>query len=277
MTQRLSRYWQTRDDPRATRPDLPPPWPTIRADAETAVAEIIVSHRVRKKVSGPLHKETTYGDTGEDVTTKSGTYRQFVTRKKLEALTKGELANIRDPRVRDIVSRWVAAHGGDPRKAFPPYPALSEGGPEIRKVRLLTKQQLGLMAPVATGYADLGANHHIAIFRLPNGKPADLDVVPLFEAARRLARREPVGRRARDDGAVFVMSLAPGDAVEFPDGDRKGIRIVQGVWASGVVVTLDHADATGLSVWRPSAGSIVTSGARKISIDPIGRVRRAND
>lgn len=284
MTNKLSRYWQAKDDPRAGRPDLSPPWPTIRLDAEKAVAEIVVSHRVRKKISGPLHKETTYGDTQTDVTTKTGTYRQFVTRKKVEALTKSELAGepdtdgegIRDKNVRAILRAWVTERGGDPKKAFPPFPRLGENGPEIRKVRLLIKQQLSLMAPVSTGYADLGSNHHIAIYRLPNGK-ADFEVVSLYCASRRLARREPVVRRPHEAGAAFVMALAPGDAVDFPTGEKKGIRVVQGVWASGVVVTLAHTDADGSSVWRPTAGSFVAGGARKVSIDPIGRIHRTND
>ncbi len=280
MTQRLSRYWQDEGNPVAQRPHLPPPWPSIRADADKAVAEIVVSHRVRKKVSGALHKETTYGDTGENVTTKTGVYRQFVTRKKIEALSKDELNSIRDDSVRRAVTDWVEAHGGDKRdikKALANgYPRLGPDGPEIRKVRLTSKQQLKLMAPVSTGYADLGANHHIAIYRKPDGK-ADFDVVSLYEATRRLARQEPVVQRDRGDDSMFVMSLAPGDAVEFPEGEKKGIRIVQGVWASGVIVTLTHIDAEGGSVWRPNAGSLLSNGARKISIDPIGGVRPAAD
>ncbi len=276
MTQRLSRFWQDADNPSPQRPRLPPPWSSIRADADAAAAEIIVSHRVRKKVSGPLHRETTYGDTEENVTTKNGVYRQFVTRKKVEALTKGELENIRDDEVRRIIKAWVAANGGDPKKAFAAYPRLGPRGPEIRKVRLATKQQLNLMAPASTGYADLGANHHIAIYRKPDGK-TDFEVVSLYQATRRLARHEPAVRRDRGDGSTFVMSLAPGDAVEFPNGERRGIRIVQGVWASGQVVMLAHTDAAGGSVWRPNAGSLLSNGARKISLDPIGRVRPAAD
>lgn len=282
MTNRLSRYWQAKDDPHSERPSLVPPWATIRADAEKAIDAVVVSHRVRKKVSGPLHKETTYGDTGQDIDTKTGTYRQFVTRKKLEALTKDEIwpkderDGIRDPQVRKIVQEWVTARGGDPKKAFPPYPRLGTDGPEILKVRLLTKQQLTLMAPVGTGYADLGSNHHVAIYRSPGGK-AVFEVVSLFEASRRLARREPVVRHDRDDGAVFVMSLAPGDAIVFTRDGKDELRIVQGVWASGIVVTLAHTDAEGSSVWRPSAGSVLNAGARKVAVDPIGRVRKTND
>ena len=258
------------------KPDLPPPWPTIRADADQAIAGIVVSHRVRKKVSGPLHKETVYGDTKQDIAMKSGTYRRFVTRKKVESLTKGELAEIRDARVRAVVTDWVSAHGGDPKKAFSSYPRLGESGPEIRKVRLTVKQQLSLMAPVSTGYADLGGNHHIAIYRHHDDKP-DCVVVSLFEAAQRLTKREPVVGRMRDDGATFVMSLSPGDAVQFPGGDKKGIWIVTGAWASGQIVLEKATDANHATTTRPTGGSMLLSGATKISIDPIGRVRNAND
>lgn len=276
MTNKLSRYWQLRDDPRAKKPTLAPPWNAIRIDAEKAVDEIIVSHRVRKKVSGPLHKETTYGDTGKDVKTKSGTYRQFVTRKKVEALSKGEIEEIRDPRIRKIVKEHVASRGGDPKKAFPPYPRVSPSGPEIRKVRLTTKQQLGLMAPVGNGYADLGSNHHIAIYRMPDGR-VDFEVVSLFDAALRLTQRTPVVKRNRDDGAKFILSLCAGDTLEVPEGDKAGLRIVQSIWSSGVVVTLAHTDASGDTVWRPNASSLLKGKVRKVSIDPIGRARTAND
>jgi CRISPR-associated endonuclease Csn1 len=250
---------------------------SIRGDAEDAAAGIVVSHRVRKKVSGPLHKETTYGDTGKDEKKGNVTYRWFVTRKKVEALTKSALADIRDYCVRAIVEQWVAARGGDPKKAFPPYPRLGEGGPEIRKVRVLSKQQISLMAPVSTGYADLGANHHIAIYRHPDGKAA-FEVVSLFEAARRLARREPVVRRTRNDDAMFVMSLAAGDAVQFPAGEKQGIWVVQGAWANkGQVVLARPTDAKGSTATRPNSTTLLRDGCQKVSIDPIGRIRAAGD
>lgn len=280
VTQALSRYWQLADDPSAAgpeRPRLDPPWPEIRTAAETAAGAIVVSHRVRKKVSGPLHKETIYGDTGEDVQTKTGIYREFVRRKNVEVLTKGEYETIRDPHIREVMLQWLEENGGDPKKIkWTRYPTVSTGGPEIRSVRLLVRQQLTLMAPVSTGYADLGSNHHIAIYRGAGGK-AEFEVVSLFEASRRLARKEPVVRRDRP-GCTFVMSLAAGETVEFPANHPKaGMKIVQGVWASGVIVMLDQRDADGASVWRPTGSTLPEAGARKLAVDPIGRVRPAND
>ena len=279
MTQRLSRYWQQEDNAEVPEPpSLPKPWETIRADAERAVDEIVVSHRVRKKVSGPLHKQTVYGDTGEEETGKDGTvYRYFVTRKNVGALSKKELEEeIRDEDVRKIVKAWVDKHGGDPKKAFPPYPKRGRKGPEIRKLRLLKKQQIDLMARAATGYADLGNNHHIAIYRRPDGT-VEYEVVSLFDALRRLARREPVVRRNRDNSARFLMSLSPGDSLKLTRNGETKIRIVESVWAAGPVVMVDHDDAVGTTRFRPNAKSIVTNGGTKVSVDPIGRARPAND
>ena len=237
MTQKLSRFWQDKDQPGIQEPRLSPPWKTIRADAEEAVAKTVVSHRVRKKISGPLHKETIYGDTRKDETGKDGTiYRYFVTRKKVEDLSKSELVDTklwRDEKVRETVKHWVDKRGGDPKKAFPPYPKRGRRtDTKIRKVRLLKKQQTRLMAPVATGYADLGNNHHIAIFQLPNGKVVP-EVVSLMEASRRLAQHKPVVCRHRKDGARFLMSLSPGDVVEFQEGEKRGLWVLHGIESEG--------------------------------------------
>ena len=283
MTQRLSRYWQDKDNPGASQPRLPPPWETIRSDVEEAVAAIVVSHRVRRKVSGPLHKETIYGDTRVDDSTKSGpTYRYFVSRRNVEDLSKKNLAEKNkdiwpDQKVREIIVAHVNRHGGgDPKKAFPPYPMRGRKGPDIRKVRLRKKQQFDLMARVSTGYADLGNNHHIAIYRLPDGA-VDHCVVSLLRASRRSARREPVVLRERGDGAQFMMSLSLGDSLEITRNGVTKVRIVRSVWADGRVVVVDHDDAACATVFRPGAKTIVANSGRKISVDPIGRIRPAND
>jgi CRISPR-associated endonuclease Csn1 len=280
MTQKLSNYWQAEDDPRASPPRLDPPWATIRADAERAVNAIVVSHRVRKKISGPLHKETVYGDTGTVLAAGRLPYRVFVTRKRVEALTKNELQAIRDGTVRSIVQGWVKDHGGDPKRAFSTYPRLGAIGPEIRKVRLISKQQIGLMAKVSTGYADLGANHHIAIYRLPNGK-TDFEVVSLYEASRRLARREPVVRRRRDDGAAFIMSLSAGDTIQFAKEKEQAPTFwrVQKIASKGQISLLATNDASPEepSLFEPMVGGITSRGAVKVSVDPIGRIRAAHD
>lgn len=294
MTRKLARYWQDKDNPNPPIRDsrLSPPWRTIRVDAEKAVADIVVSHRVRKKISGPLHKKTIHGDTRKEETSKDGTtYRYFVTRKKVAELSKDELKkDIRDENVREIVKEWVDRHGGDPRKAFLSYPKRGRKGPNIRKVRLLRKRQPQLMAPAATGYAELGNNHHIAIYRLPNGD-VDFDVVSMLEASQRLAKREPVVRRERGDGARLLMSLSLGDVVEFQKGEKRGLWVVHGISSAGRPTLAHINDARPASAkeahtlkidgtrkdFEPRFGGFMQRQPKKLSVDPIGRVRPAND
>ena len=245
-----------------------------------------MSHRVRRKVSGQLHKETIYRDTGEEIAGGRGTtYRYFVRRKPVEELKNSEserfngtrIIDIVDDGVRDIVHGWVDKHGGDPGAAFVDgYPKRGRKGPEIRKVRLRVKQQIELMTKVSTGYADLGNNHHIAIYRLADGA-VDYEVVSLLEASRRKARHEPVVRRDRGDGAQFVMSLSPGDSLQLTRNGETRLKVVESVWSAGPVVMVDHDDAEGATVFRPGAKTIVSGGGRKVSVDPIGRIRPAND
>lgn len=237
---------------------------------------IIVSHRVRKKVSGPLHAQTVYGDTQIERTQGKVVYRRFVGRKPVESLTKSMLEDVRDEQVQTILRDWIAARGGDPKKAFPPYPRLGERGPEIKKARIWVDQQMSLMARLGPkAFADPSSNHHMAIYRAASGA-AEYEVVSLIEAALRKNAREPLVRRERKD-ARFVMSLSPGDALFFPSGEAQGHWVVTGVWASGQIILERLHDATHASVWRPGAPRLLKEGARKVSIDPIGRIRPAGD
>ncbi|TPQ46989.1 type II CRISPR RNA-guided endonuclease Cas9 [Prosthecomicrobium hirschii] len=278
MTNRLSRFWQSKDELLAgvaRSLSLDPPWPGIRSDAERAAAAIIVSHRVNKKVSGPLHKETTYGDTGTNILRRGTTYRRFVTTKQLLNITVGDVGNIVDPQVRHIVATWIEERGGNPKKAFPPFPRVSEFGPEIRKVRIHVDQQVRLMAPASTGYADLGNNHHVAVYRTSAGE-FETRVVSLFEAARRLAAKRPVIERESED-TRFIMSLAAGESIAFSGAARTGLWIVRSIWANGQVVIEAANDAIGATKTQPQASSILRDGGRKVSVDPIGRIRTAGD
>lgn len=278
VVKRLADWHRTRETG-ARPPQFQAPWSGLLEEAKLKTGAIVVSHKSRRKVSGAFHAETVMGDTGKDEKTKSGTFRLFVTRKNVERLSKSEIESIRDPAIRKIVTLHVNERGGDPKKAFPPYPRLSANGAEgseIRRVRLLVKQQIDLMVPVGTGYADAAANHHIAAYRKPDGG-VHWQIVSLHEAARRIAARQPVVSRSGPDDSIFVMSLAAGDIIKFPEGHAHvGLRTVTSVWSSGVVVTEAINDAEG-HPWRPSIGSIVNSGAVKVSVDPIGRVRPARD
>jgi CRISPR-associated endonuclease Csn1 len=289
LTQKLSAYWQARDAGTAVRPHLEQPWPTIRTDAAQAIAEVVVSHRVRKRVSGSLHKEKPFGYTNHDVTKKGVALGIYVKRMpvtdlslatlkitRIEEISRSAQFVVRDERVRRVLQTHLEAVGKPSDRAFPPFPRLNPNGPEIRKVRVLSVRQTNLMVPVANGFAEPATNHHIAIYEIPDGK-VGFEVVTLFEAARRLARREPIVRRELGGAGKLIMSLSPGDALQFPAESKTDAWIVSGVWANGQVV-LEHAcDAAHATTKRPSPGAILKARARKVAIDPIGRIRTAGD
>jgi CRISPR-associated endonuclease Csn1 len=277
LTQVLSRFWEQKDAPNAPKPHLPPPWPAIRVDAARHIESLVVSHRVCKKISGPLHKATAFGDTGVTRVNNGVDYRELVRRKPLEEMSGEDVKAIRDGGVRGTVAAWVAAHGGDAKKAFATFPQLGEGGPHIYKARLIERKRLEVMADTAHGYLELGLNHHIAIYQKAEGR-IESEIVSLFCAARRLSMHEPVVRRDRKDGSRFVMSLSSGDSIQFTSGDYLGVWIVISIWADGRVEikAANDAGTSGKKRTTLSPSKLLTHG-RKISVDPIGRIRPAND
>ena len=73
------------------------------------------------------------------------------------------------------------------------------------------------------------------------------------------------------------MSLAKGDAVQVPDGEKRGLWVVTGAWADGRAILCRIEDAVGATVWRPAISTLTALAAEKLAVDPIGRVRPAGD
>lgn len=291
-TQRLSRWFQARDAATPQpEPALEPPFPDVRAQAGSKVAAIVVSHRVRRKVSGPLHKDTTYGDAGPAHGTGGIAYRWFVTRKPVEALTKSLLADDDawpDPSVRDRVREWVATHGGDPKKAFVnDYPTVCDGGAPIRKVRIRIKQQQKLMAALKNGRAEKDLIHHIAIYKSPQGSFRS-EVMKLFDVATRVKEGLPP---VDTNHPEFVFSLGKGDQLLATVDGKRGLWVVTGIESDGRAAISPSNDARPAEsklaaaagfdapkeVFRPRLGGLMRTDPCKVSVDPIGRIRRARD
>ncbi len=273
------------------RPDekqFPAPWPNFRHDVEDRTGQIVVSHKVMKKVSGPLHEETSLGDTGFSHP-DNPKLRRYVKRKAVKDLTPGDIKAIRDEGIKRLIVAHVCDQkldpekAGDLKKAFAKQVTMVSKNGEVvpvNRVRIFVDQQPHLMVQRnarTKAYADPGDNHHMAIYRGGNGK-IDFEVVPLFEAARRLANKEPVIRKTSSTGAKLVMSLASGDMLCFnAENSEKAYRYVSSVWAAGRVV-LHNQTRTRDDVWkRPTINSLLGENVLKVSVDPIGRVRPTND
>ncbi len=266
---------------------VPLPWEKFLQDTQAAVDDIIVSHRVSRKVNGPLHAETYYSPPRVD---EKGTHYVHV-RKALDALSTKEVDAIVDPVVRQCVQRKLDELGGPPKKAFAQrenHPRLDSGVP-IHRVRIREN-----VSPFTVGEGERQrhvlskANHHMEILEVQDKKGNskwDYVVVTLYEAMRRLRQGKPIVQRDHAEGKRFVFSLAPGETIQIEEQQpaKCGLYVVRSIW-KGVVEFVTVNDARKMTdirkaravYWR-APDVLRKLNCRKVTITPLGEVRRAND
>ncbi|MBI5562631.1 MAG: type II CRISPR RNA-guided endonuclease Cas9 [Deltaproteobacteria bacterium] len=286
--------------------DFPAPWHGFRDEVKEKMTGIVVSHRVRRKVSGPLHEETNYGKLKKK--NEKG-YPLYANRKSLQDLKPTEMEKIADKNVREVIVNHLKAHGVDLEakgcertpmwkmamgKDNPPYMPNRKGARvPIKKVRL--HRTSGVMIDLGYRAVEPGKNHHVVIFEHTEGKKKgqwDGDVVSLFEAARRLeeARRGktnvPVIRRDVGEGKRFVMSLSIGDMVRIGAGTSAQYWKVQKMDANKQIALRPQTYAGKVSdsdrfplILRKNPKTLgeIEGGCVKITVDPLGRVTEAHD
>jgi len=263
---------------------IEPPWDGFLDDVRNAIEEMVVSHRVSRKVTGPLHEETYYS------------YREGVpyvhVRKPLEALSKGEVEDIVDDTVRECVRKEL----GDrkPEVAFKlreNHPSLRAGDGRaipIHRVRIRKKASVQTIGEgVRRRHVLTGGNHHVEIVEVRDraGKPRWKGyVVTTYEAMRRLRAREPVVKRDHGDDEKFLFSLTQGDIIKIGSGDapdqyfrittfweEQGITRLQ---VKGISDARPAKDERGRSYTVSKLGRLACT---KVAVTPLGEVRRAND
>ncbi len=261
---------------------LPEPWQDFRADVELAVNNINVSHRPRRRVSGGLHEDTLYGRTNQpDI---------YVLRKPLEALSLNEIEKIRDPGIRRIVSERVRNFGLDPgRGKGSKIPAdvwkerlRMPSGVPIRRVRLLKPDKS--VVPIRGGatYVKPGEQHHVEVFELELGGKTKRygRFVTRLEAYRRIRNRIQLVQKTdpENPAARFIMSLCTGDMLwaEF-DGQERLVVVQTLVSTQPRAHIVDANDARPSTKKRNVGKRIGALRARKVTVDPLGRIRWAND
>lgn len=308
--QTLTRYYAHEDDPSQPKVAFADPWPNFRRSVQERIARVYVSHRARRKVGGKLHEETHYGpvkpgNNGDPELAAQGP--AFAVRKQLVDLTDNEIPLIRDRRIREMVQSALGITGGRARRGARGTSApvesdakrkkiLSEltwpNGLPIRRVRINKPDQT--IRPIRQNsqitYVKPGSTHHIAIFEETiGGKPQRyVEFVTMLEAAQRVARREPVIRRTLPGrpNARFLMSLSGGEMVLLrEENGRETLAILRtSVSTESKFTFVEHSDARksqksvdNFNSARPIRKTVNTLNARKVLVDPIGRLRWAND
>jgi CRISPR-associated endonuclease Csn1 len=292
---------------RYTDKELPAPWPNFYSAVEELIGSIKVSHRAVRDLSGALHDETIYGPTSKP-RYKSDQPRPhaqgwieqdgvFVLRKKLEDLTSAMIDDIRDPQVKSLVVERLKYFGIEPggKGKIPkdvwkePLLMVRQGKRKshspslIKKVRILRKDGTIHAIRSGTAYIKPGNTHHIALFELSGSTPEKpkraLVPVSMIEAARRIRFKLPVINRKHPTiaDAKFLFSLGKGELVWGTFQGREGLyKYVTCNTEKKQMFFVFHTDARKTKTSPPSAYPN-TLNAVKITVDPLGRIRNAND
>jgi len=292
--QRLARI-DRQGGTRATGEILAEPMPVFREVVKGTLAAVNVSHRPRRQVAGKLHEDTFYGpvmnpQTGEP---RAGV---FVLRKELARLSASEVDKIRDEGIKRLVVARLRERGIDfGRGKKPGAGAIGKAlagltmpsGVPVNKVRILKVDST--IRAIRAGRPDQafvrpGSNHHACVFEweVKGERRREAVYVTRVEAARRLRDHEPVVRRAhptRSD-ARFVMSLCPGDTVLLEEDGGRQLLVVTTLVAGEEQKRIHAIPATDArrSADRPNpsiGGKLLN--LRKVTVDPLGRIRWAND
>lgn len=286
---------------------MDPPWEGFLDEIRSAVESLVISHRVARKVATAIHEETIYSKPHKDEDGKDCVH----IRKRLEMLKEKDLAAIVDPAIRERVSAKLAELGThDPGKAFKEAancPALmSKDGRAIpiRSVRIrvsVSPKPLG-GAGAHLRHVKLGSNHHVEILETKDKKGNakwEGVVVSTYEAMRRLRAHQSVVQRDHGPGKRFLFSLAGGEIIELNKEDSKqdttkracseaGLYVVRTVTATQAGrVSLDFAritdarkkaDIQAARDWgRSDIDPLRKRDCRKVTVTPLGEVRRARD
>ncbi|MCD4830569.1 MAG: type II CRISPR RNA-guided endonuclease Cas9 [Anaerohalosphaeraceae bacterium] len=281
---------------------FPLPWDGFREETTEKINQIIVSHRVTKRVRGQLHEETSYGitggkdDKGQDI---------FVYRKKLEDLTMAMIDKIVDPVIKILIVARLKEFGLDPAKKtkigkevwakllYMPCNKKDANGNikkiPIKKVRIcdVFNNMIPIKDKNGKAYRAVapGSNHHIEIFEYKDKKgniKKDAKVVTLFEATRRKKNNESIIKKDYGDGKTFVFSLAQNEMFMLKvDEDNFLPHRVQKFDQNGNIALRPHTFAGQVKdgdlppiIQRKSPNTL---DGLKIQVDVLGRIYPAND
>lgn len=267
--------------------DLPEPWPGFHEQIKAAVLAIVVSHKPDTGWQGALHNDTAYGP----IAGAGKKQPNVVVRRPVETFadwSPKDIANgVRDAALASRIAATVATTAGGERKAAL-LSLKNSGQAPLRRVR--TVERLDNVATIrdrrtALPYkmVKLDSNHRIELWRMPEGKFA-LVAVSTLDAARSAISGAGNALSPRPHPAAkLLMRLHKNDMVALGHGhERQVLRVVK--MRNGEVTLAAHNEAGNLKArdadksdafkyLSASATRLVAGQARKVWVDPAGRLR----
>jgi CRISPR-associated endonuclease Csn1 len=266
------------------------PWPGFISDVGTVIDGVIVSHAGKRKVKGALHKETIYSPQKFDENGKPYVH----IRKALASLSSGEVDDIVDKTIRNLVRERLTALGiKKPTDAFTnaanrPSLVTKDGRQvPINKVRIRVAKTVIKIGMNERTRAVAPLNHHMEILEITDarGKIKWTDIiVDQVTAWQRRAAGQPIVQRGHGEEKRFVFSIAPGDFVIFSGSDTPDdVYVVRGI-SKDEVTFVSNTDSrlkgdivSSGQFGRRRVNSLRDAGCRKVTVTPTGEIRWAND
>jgi len=266
------------------------PWPGFVDEVARAIGRIVVSYKPNIGWQGALHNDTAYGP----ITPETKKAPNVVVRRAIETLAewkRDEIAKgVRDPVLAAKIAD--AVEGKDKVAARQALGTLRHsGGLQVRRVR--TVERLDSSEKIAdrrTGkpykVVKLDGNHRAELWLLPDDR-RKLVVVPTLDAAREAEARR-LGRKPEKDSrphpaAKLIFRVHKNDLLALEtEGARTIYRVAmltEGTitlaphFEGGNLRTRDRSKTDRFAYVHASASMLERKRARKIFVDPTGRVR----
>lgn len=283
----------------------PPRWPGFRSELKNEVTResrerVQVSHRVSKKVSGALHKDTNYS--AKDPADGYRRLRVPITELTVKDLKRdeGTMNGQEEPIIVDkgvrqrVLKKWQALGAGKPEKVFstnenhPFFEARGGRRIPIRNVRIRSKIKTFEVGRAPNlRYVKTDSNHHVEVFEI-NEKRGRYKwrgvIVDMREAYRRKGAHVPIVNPESREG--FLFSLSPGDTIKCRHGEHAGkLLVLRGMRADEkrlLLVPLNDArkksdiEESG-DYLTPSVGTLQGWDVCKVIVSPIGEVSEAKN
>lgn len=267
----------------------PQPWDGFLDQARQAVQSINVSHKARRNIAGALHEEYFYGPTE--------VADEFVIRKAVGELTMAMIVNVRDEKIKNIIWNRLKKLGvniADKKAELPkdwfkglvlePNRKKNPNGTPIPilKVRVIRKDQtITQIRPGA--FVKPGSVHHACLFQVlgANDKVQKEAVyISTLEAKRRAKEKKSLISKIHPDQpkAKFLMSLSKGEMLVADFKGREQLTVIVQLGSTEQKVFLVSANDARKSNDRVLESKRVNRlRGKKVTVDPIGRIRWAND
>jgi CRISPR-associated endonuclease Csn1 len=272
--------------------EIDPPFDGLLTQARALVDSTQISSRVNRKVNGGLHEETILSHPKKNGFDKNGkAIESHHVRKSLDSLSAGEVDQIVDHTIREIVQKAIKASGKSPEETFkdpkhlPHLHGKNGRTTVVRRVRIRKSAN-----PIQIGngsksrYVNPGANHHMVIVAVldNHGKEVKWEghLVTRFEAQTRVRLRQPVVQKDFGDDRRFKFWLSGGDHVLLRRSDDVDelCRVV--VLSGSQLEFVFHSNANPITVRKKTPGERIRCSvsrlkelsARKVDLTPLGKV-----